>query len=993
LILKASKIISMKYKFTLLLFLCAGILRAQWSNTTNQFLDSLHMPVCKAVNDQGQSLVIKSYPDSGYIVVWEDFRNGVDNYDIYAQKYDKNGIAQWAADGVPVATGPDVQRFSGMGNADYRSYGHVATDSTGGFYVAWEDWNTVNTGVGGAHRVCVQHIKADGSAVFPGIGYIVAQPTTQNTDQYAAPQLIADGNNGFFIGYLQLDPFSTRYTNLFVYCFREEAGTLKNYGGGKIDVDQVQAQQNSFPCGILVLQSFIGTIDDRVQGFHIYPDANKGCGIVYTFTRNSGPPIGGWFMAYNHLCRIKKDCVTTKIRRRGLTGTIPTTAVYKKDEVAKLYDFIVYDYTNEYRCADNSIVAVINHQIENGGAGYALVSNKIASEIYSLGFPKGAVLETTGNINAQMLAVTERSYINGQVTPYKTLSFFIEPVEKYDSIPYQLTTDLTHPDWASNPAIPPSINKINGSYDTLLDASSADFDFSLTSGGNRAFASTFVYNGKYNPGIQGTLLLQEIKVERKAADSFYIHINNTSANKGVVAGKEVATGFQGSEIKYGYPQVAMDSKGNALFYVREYGRYNRVSPIGDSAKLLWGTAGKPSGNNYGPDNPFAVMGGDGTAVIGWQDNRLTNPSTGLNIYMRHLDSLTNNNYLPPFKKVASFNSYQSLAFPQILTGYTGQFISFDLFGNSNWSEVAQVADQYNLGVVYMQAYENSNVIRKYGGIPYLDRNYLITPQNNPSGAGNVGVRLFFTQAQFDALKAADTSITSPANLVVIKQPGTSSVATAYVPVPGEETIVPTSWSVVDGGYYLEINVNSFSNFFMQKGFGIVPVKWVNINADWQGVATARVSWVVGEQLNVSSYAVQHSTDGITYSNVCVVKPTSIYSYQCTVPAQSNLINYYRVVEKDKDGIEIYSKTVTLKPVDVVDFLKVYPNPASTQVYIESNEMIAGITVYDMLGRVQFQKTYNNKKISINTSGLSNGAYELIIKNEAGKIYRQRLVVQ
>jgi hypothetical protein len=100
-----------------------------------------------------------------------------------------------------------------------------------------------------------------------------------------------------------------------------------------------------------------------------------------------------------------------------------------------------------------------------------------------------------------------------------------------------------------------------------------------------------------------------------------------------------------------------------------------------------------------------------------------------------------------------------------------------------------------------------------------------------------------------------------------------------------------------------------------------------------------------------------------------------------------------VVEKDKDGIEIYSKTVTLKPVDVVDFLKVYPNPASTQVYIESNEMIAGITVYDMLGRVQFQKTYNNKKISINTSGLSNGAYELIITNEAGKIYSQRLVVQ
>jgi hypothetical protein len=949
------------------------------------------MPVCKAANDQGQSLVIKSYPDSGYIVVWEDFRNGVDNYDIYAQKYDKNGIAQWAADGVPVATGPDVQRFSGLGNADYRNYGHVATDNSGGFYVAWEDWNTVNTGVGGAHRVCVQHIKADGSAVFPGIGYIVAQPTTQNTDQYAAPQLIADGNNGFFIGYLQLDPFSTRYTNLFVYCFREEAGTLKTYGGGKIDVDQVQAQQNSFPCGILVLQSFIGTIDDRVQGFHIYPDANKGCGIVYTFTRNSGPPIGGWFMAYNHLCRVKKDCSTTKIRRSGLTGTILTTAVYKKDYVAKLYDFITYGYTDSYRCADNSIATVNNQLIENGGAGYAFISNKIPTEIYSLGFPKGAVLETGGNINAQMLAVTERSYINGQVTPFKTLSFFIDPVEKYDSIPYQLTTDLTHPEWAINPITPATITKINGSMDTLLDVDAGDHDFSLVSGGNRAFASTFIYNGNYNPGIAGTLLLQEIKVDRKATDSFNIHINNVPGNKGVVAGKEVATGFQGSEIRYGYPQVAMDNKGNALFYVREFGRYNRVSPIGDSAKLLWGPAGKPSGNYYAPDNPFAAMGGDGAAVISWQDKRGVND---LDIYMRRIDSLTDNNYILPFKKVKAISiNNQTSALPQILTGYTKKWVSFDLFNASYWTEVVQVADQYNLGAVYMQAYENAGAIRRYGGIPYLDRNYLITPQNNPAGAANVGVRLFFTQAQFDALRLADPSIASPANLVVIKQAGTSNVAAAYTPVPGEETIVPTSWSAVDGGYYLEITVNSFSNFFIQKGFGVVPVKWVDVTAAWQDVSKATVAWIVGEQLNVSGYSVEHSIDGINFSNACEMKTTSSIKYQCTVPAQPDRTNYFRVVEKDVNGKKTSSKTVILKPFVSNDRLRLFPNPATNYVLVKSDEVIAAINIYDMTGRLQFQKECNSKQVQINTSYFAKGSYQLMIRNSNGNTIYKKLSIQ
>lgn len=980
----------MKYFFTILFLITALIVNAQWSNTNNQFADSLHMPVCKAANDQGQSLVIKSYPDSGYIIIWEDFRNGVENYDIYAQKYDKDGVAQWAINGVPAATGPDIQRFSSFGNADYRNYGHACTDSSGGFYIAWEDWNTVNTGVGGAHRVCVQHVKADGSAVFPAMGKIVAQPTLQNTDQYVAPQLIADGNKGFFVGYLQMDPNATRYTNLFVYCFREEGDTLKYYGGGKIDIDKVQGAENSFPCNTTVTRTFIASIDDRVQAFHIYPDANKGCGIVWTFTRNSGPPIGGWFMAYNQLCRVKKDCTATKVRRSGLSGTVQTTAVYKKDNVAKLYDFITYGYTNEYRCADNSIATVLNEEIESGGAGYAYISNKIPAEIYSLGFPKGAVLETNGNINAHMVAVTERSFINGQVTPFSTLSFFIDPIEKYDSIPYQLTTDLTHPNWATNPVMPASINKINGSIDTLLDADASDHDFSLTSGANRAFASTFVYNGKYNPGIAGTLLLQEVKVDRATSDSFNIHINNTKDNKGVVTGKEIATGFQGSEIRYGYPQVSMDNKGNALFYVREFGRYNRVSPIGDSARLLWGTAGKPSGNYYGPDAPFAAMGGDGTAVISWQDKRGVND---LDIYMRRIDSLTDNTYLPPFKKVTAITNSQPFALPQIITGYTGQFISFDFANNNIWTEVVQIADQYNLGAVYTQAYENTGAIRRYNSIPYLDRNYLITPQNNPGGAGDVSIRLFFTEAQFNALKTADPSITDPSKLVVVKQPGTANVLNAYTPLPGEEIIIPSSWKAVDGGYYLEITVNSFSNFFILKQFSVVPVKRIDVNAVWFEDATATVRWKVSDQTNTGSYTVQQSLDGSRFTDACVQQATSTLSYQCNVSAAKEKINYYRVKETDLDGNSSYSKTVTLKKNNQNKLVSIYPNPARSYTFIESDQTIKELQLWNIAGNSVFQKIVNAKSLKLNTETFVSGMYEVIVKTNDGSIYHRKLIIE
>ncbi len=80
----------MKSIFTLLFFSCMVPAHAQWSNTTNQFYDSLHMPVCTAGKDQAKSIVVKSYPDSGYFLIWEDIRtNNV--IGIYAQKFDKNG--------------------------------------------------------------------------------------------------------------------------------------------------------------------------------------------------------------------------------------------------------------------------------------------------------------------------------------------------------------------------------------------------------------------------------------------------------------------------------------------------------------------------------------------------------------------------------------------------------------------------------------------------------------------------------------------------------------------------------------------------------------------------------------------------------------------------------------------------------------------------------------------------------------------------------------
>ncbi len=218
----------MKQMFTyLILSLIAISAHAQWSNMTNQFYDSLDMPVAQAANDQKNAIIVKSESDGGYFVIWEDYRNAVNSADIYAQKYDKDGNRLWAVNGIPVATGATDQRYSFINNSslNFRNYSHAAAEGAGGFYIAWRDY------VSSYSRVSVQHVLSTGTPVFGDIGFVVGDPIKVTGKNYVSPQLIADGLNGFFIGYGEI---LSQQSNMlvYVYDYKDENGTLKQNGGG-----------------------------------------------------------------------------------------------------------------------------------------------------------------------------------------------------------------------------------------------------------------------------------------------------------------------------------------------------------------------------------------------------------------------------------------------------------------------------------------------------------------------------------------------------------------------------------------------------------------------------------------------------------------------------------------------------------------------------------------------------------------------------------------
>ncbi|HKW13740.1 MAG TPA: T9SS type A sorting domain-containing protein [Candidatus Krumholzibacteria bacterium] len=127
--------------------------------------------LCTAAANQFNPAIV---PDTfgGAIVTWRDRRSGT-SYDMYAQRVNGSGVAQWIANGVPLCTAVGDQ-------SNYT----IISDGAAGAIVAWEDQR------GSDHDVYAQQVSAGG---------VVGQPPTAvgDTPSIAALTVLANSPNPF----------------------------------------------------------------------------------------------------------------------------------------------------------------------------------------------------------------------------------------------------------------------------------------------------------------------------------------------------------------------------------------------------------------------------------------------------------------------------------------------------------------------------------------------------------------------------------------------------------------------------------------------------------------------------------------------------------------------------------------------------------------------------------------------------------------------------
>jgi hypothetical protein len=166
---------------------------------------------------------------------------------------------------------------------------------------------------------------------------------------------------------------------------------------------------------------------------------------------------------------------------------------------------------------------------------------------------------------------------------------------------------------------------------------------------------------------------------------------------------------------------------------------------------------------------------------------------------------------------------------------------------------------------------------------------------------------------------------------------------------------------------------------------------LSFNAVCNG-ANIELTWTTSSETNNHYFTIERSEDMKIWEPVSVIQGAGnsniIQKYSCFDLPNNNNEVYYRLTQTDFDGA-----TETFKPIAVscgneTTTAQCYPNPFNDNINVylnnhEESEVI--IQLYDLTGRLVKNKLINltdlgNNIIEMNTSELSEGAYNLLVKS-------------
>jgi hypothetical protein len=253
-----------------------------------------------------------------------------------------------------------------------------------------------------------------------------------------------------------------------------------------------------------------------------------------------------------------------------------------------------------------------------------------------------------------------------------------------------------------------------------------------------------------------------------------------------------------------------------------------------------------------------------------------------------------------------------------------------------------------------------------------------------NGASNVSVTLSYRPYGANGC----SGVTDLANLTIARWDGTT-----WVNHPSTGVGVPS------GSITTNAVVTSFSPFALAtfSSTNPLPIELINFTA----IGTDQnvlLNWQTASEINNDYFEIERSTDGENFIPIQQVNgagnSSQILNYSTIDYSPFIGINYYRLKQTDFDGAFSYSD---VKQVNFIssDVLRVYPNPAQNEVFVQFNDEVVfdEITLTDVTGKIILVLNSKDKSlIKMDISTLSKGIYLLTCKGN-GTILSQKIVVE
>lgn len=332
------------------------------------------------------------------------------------------------------------------------------------------------------------------------------------------------------------------------------------------------------------------------------------------------------------------------------------------------------------------------------------------------------------------------------------------------------------------------------------------------------------------------------------------------------------------------------------------------------------------------------------------------------------------------------------------------WIHFDLAGK----RVASInANGQDLGNTTVKLYIDTTAIRDTSNQYYLARNIVIQPSNAP--AANVSVRFYFLDSEAVNLinatgcntctsihDAYESGVTQYSSQTKTEEDSTlrNNLNGSYIFLAPQQDvhIIP-----YDNGYYAEYQVSGFSEFWINGG----GPKQLPLAAFLQSFTATKVDtkalleWTTMQEKNTSTYIIQKSSDGTSYSDLGSVaakgSTDSVSTYQYTDKILWNGNNYYRLKIVFTDGHFIYSpaRLIVFDPDGFI--VSIYPNPVRDNLFINTSVNCNQIVLFDVSGRLLISKYTSGFQNILSARNLAKGVYFIVVKTDAGKKI-QKIVV-